>query len=504
MQAVMKVRDARQEALRRHPFFAWMRSSRVPLDRRLDFAVAAALFIMQFRDQNCFALSYPKPSDEYQWVINSGTFEDRTHSRMFVADWRLLGLDERLGWRASDMLWWLFVSDEQEPMRYAGMRFLRFAVDDGGNPFIRFGHSEGGEAAGHVFLSHSASIADELAKKTGRDYRYFGTYHLDRETGHVGNTEGLFEARVLEEPDRAAALLATDGMFDVFERIFTCWLAYAKRYVETGSIPVRPALQDGAVRYRRVQPAPLDLEPFYDYPRSARIAWTLNDRRARAAAHPFYRWLQASDMSPRDRLCAFVPLWTMDILGYRDLARYALSYADPQSEAEYAINRWAAELSSHSSLFLGDWAGLALDERLGFTASGTLEYLFLDPDLDVHRQHLMEFAQLAMRHKDPALRWWLMTALEATGEAFFAHTRPLAEAVEREFGVRLDYLAERHCTSANVRPGRPPSPLRAEDEDVAIGLVHTVFDALETNLTLSYAAARADRFGIRPHAAVSA
>lgn len=507
MEAVIKVRDARQEALREHPFFAWLRSRRVPVDRQLDFAPAAALFIAQFRDMNLWALSYPEPSDEYQWVITRGTLEDRKHFRMFVDDWRLLGLDERLGWRASDMLWWLFVSDEQEPMRQAGMRFLRFAVDDGGNPFIRFGHSGAGEAAGHVFLSHSAPIADALAKATGRDYRYFGTYHLDLETGHVGNKKGLFEARVLEEPDRAAALFATEGMFKVFEDVFTCWLDYAERYVETGSTPIRPARQDVAVRYRSVPPASLNLEPFYDYPHSARIAWTLNARRARAAAHPFYRWLQASsEMSPRDRLCTFVPLWTMDILGYRDLARYALSYPDPQSEAEHAINRWAAELSTHSRLFLDDWDSLALDDRLGFGASDTLEYLFLDPDLDGRRQHRIEFAKLAMRYEDPALRWWLMTALEATGEAFFAHTRPLAEAVESEFGVRLDYLAGRHCAdlAAKVRPGRPPSPLRAEDEDVAIGLVNTVFDALETNLTLSYAAARADRFGVGSHVAVSA
>ena len=114
----------------------------------------------------------------------------------------------------------------------------------------------------------------------------------------------------------------------------------------------------------------------------------------------------------------------MDVMGYRDLARYALTYPDPQNEAEHAISRWAGELSAHSGLFLRDWDSLGLDERLGFTASDTLEYVFLDPDLDAHRRHLIEFAKLAMRFPDPAVRWWLMAALEATGESFFACTPP--------------------------------------------------------------------------------
>lgn len=506
MEAVIELRDARQAAVPAHPFFSWLRRpAGVPLDRRLDFAVAAAPFIMAFRDVNLWALRYLEPRDEYEWVISRGTFEDATHSRMFVEDWLSLGLDERLGWQASDMLWWLFISGQQEPMRRAGMRYLSFAVEDEGNPVIRFAHSEAGEATGHVFLSHTAPIAAALAQATGRDYRYFGQYHLDRESGHVANTEGVFETRVLGERDRAAALHACAGMFDLFGDIFTCWLDYARRYVEADSVPARPA---GRSACRGVPPAPVDLAPLYEDPRNARVARVLEARRARAAAHPFYRWLHADEgVSPCERLCRFVPLWTMDILGYRDLTRYALTYPDPRDDAEQAINGWAAELSTHSGLFLADWASLRLDERLGFTASDTLRFLYLDPDLDVHRQHLVEFAKLAMRYRDPALRWWLMAALEATGETFFARTRPLAEAVEQEAGVRLDYLAERHCAgvaASRTRPARPPELLRPQDADVAAGLVNTVFDAMEANLTRSYAAARANRFGIASRTSVLA
>jgi hypothetical protein len=67
------------------------------------FAPMAALFVMQFRDMNRWVLRFPEPRDEYKWIIDSGTREDETHSRLFMEDWRKLNLDPRLGWKTSDM-----------------------------------------------------------------------------------------------------------------------------------------------------------------------------------------------------------------------------------------------------------------------------------------------------------------------------------------------------------------------------------------------------------------
>ena len=297
MRAVIELRNRRQNAVRRHPFFTWLGSASVPLENRFDFAPAAAFFVMQFRDMNLWALSYDEPADEFQWVIDRGTLEDRKHSRMFLEDWRRLGLDQRLRWSASDLLWWLFVSAEQETIRHAGMRFLEFAVRDQGNPFVRFGHSEAGEATGNVFLSNAAVVAARLTEQTGVDYPYFGPYHLGLESGHVANTEGLFEERLLDEPTRAAAMAACAGMFDVFDDIFDNWLQYANRYVDTGTVPARPAsIGPGA----GVRQARLDVRGCYDDPCTATAARTLDMWRARVAAHPLYRWLQELNaVSPR-------------------------------------------------------------------------------------------------------------------------------------------------------------------------------------------------------------
>ena len=375
------------------------------------------------------------------------------------------------------------------------MKYISMGVRDGDDPLVRFGHSEASEATGHAMLSASAPVAAQLSTQTGERYPYWGPYHLERESGHVANTEGIFEGSVLADGQRSAAVELCSEMFGLFEDVFDGFLTYARRYVENGTAPSRP---ERFIPGNRGMPEQFDLSGRQADARDLRVWRVLEQRRKRATQHPFYTWLSDGKGAVDARLCAFIPMWTMDILGYRDLAKYAFSYAAPKTDAERAINRWAAELITHSGLFLNDWDALQLDQRLGFTASDTLEFLFLDPDMDVHRHHLIEFAKLAIRHQDPALRWWLMTALESTGETFFARTRPLAEAVEAKTGVRLDYLTERHLLAGepDARPTVPPTALQRGDEDVAMGLIETVYDALESQLTRSYCVARADRFGV--------
>ena len=237
MENVVKLRDARQEQISRHAFFDWMRSDVVSLSDRLTFAPAGALFIMQFRDMNRWVLRFPEPRSEFEWVINLGTLEDEKHSRMFLQDWRKLDLDNRLGWRAGDVLWWLFLSPDQEVFRRSGIEFMRLAVDDGDDAMIRFGHSEAGEATGHVMLSNTAGVASELSALTGLDYGYFGPYHLELESGHVGNTEGVFETVVLDRDSRERASAACTRMFDIFDGIFDGFLHYAATYLNTGTTP---------------------------------------------------------------------------------------------------------------------------------------------------------------------------------------------------------------------------------------------------------------------------
>src|SRR6267378_1978043 len=236
MKYVMKLRDERQARLKKHPFFDWVTSGEVPVQKRLDFLPILSNFYMGFRDINKWVLRYPTVGNEFERAINAHTFEDQTHSRLYLEDWERLGLDGRLGWRASDTLWWLFLAEANETARAHGVYFLSMGVADQSNPLLRFAHSEVIEACGNVFFEAVAPMATALTDRTGIDYRYLGPYHLARECGHVA-TEGVFEGVVLDEPQRERALDLANAMFDMFESMFDRFLCYAETYVASGRSP---------------------------------------------------------------------------------------------------------------------------------------------------------------------------------------------------------------------------------------------------------------------------
>src|SRR4051812_14232018 len=167
MQEIMDLKRDRKQQLVAHRFFDWMRTSPQAPEDRLLIAPIMAVFVMNFRDANKWFIRFPEPKSELEEIINGNTVEDETHSRLFLEDWRKLHLDEKLGWRASDTLWWLSLAPDTEPFRRYVMSFARMTVADGGDPLIRFAHSEAGEACGNAFFSTAAPIADEAGARNG-------------------------------------------------------------------------------------------------------------------------------------------------------------------------------------------------------------------------------------------------------------------------------------------------------------------------------------------------
>lgn len=503
MKSILALAAVRKERLAAHPFFAWTRDARVPLGNKLDIAPIMANFVMNFRDMNLWFIRFESVANGFEEIINGNTDEDETHSRLFVEDWRKLHLDEKLGWRASDALWWLFLAPETEAFRAYAFDFARMTVVDRGDPLLRFAHSEAGEACGNVFFSAMSEVAVELRRQTQVDYRYFGDYHLQRELGHVIASEGVFDRQELDPVRREKGLALANAMFDIFFGMHDCFYDYARNYAARGVVPQRTR---APLPLRRPKPAAAAAAqpPQAIAGRHGEVQRVLESRKAGTARHPFYTWLQASGpLSPLSRLQRFIPMWVMDIMGYRDLNRYALRFPSPQGPNEVAFNRWVQALETHSALFLNDWEALGMDAALRWSGSDTLEFLFLDPGTDVHRGNIAKFTKLAITHESSALRFWLLEALEASGEAFFANTRALAQAVERSTALRLDYLADRHYLAHPEGEGDAgrsypfkSEPLSAAQAQIAIAMVHTVFDAVDAQLSLSLAVAEQDRFGI--------
>ena len=511
MEQVLNYVAERRAVLDKHPLFDWVAQASIPLKDRLMFMPSMITFTMGFRDLNKWVLRYPLATDELQRGINIHTFEDQTHSRLFLQDWRRLGLDERLGWQASDTLWWLFLAEANEVARGHAIYFLSMATADQDDPLLRFAHAEVIEACGSVFFNHVASIAARFEDESGVELPYLGPYHLALESGHM-DCEDLFEEQQLDDARRARAIELADTMFDIFFDTFDTWLNNARDFVAAGSAPrPRPSVAVGSatVGQPAVEPSggAFGARPRTDGPVHATqqaVQQLLDERKARTAEHPFYLWLQnRGHITALQALRRFLPMWAMDIMGYRDLNRYAMRYQQPQSDLAQVVNGWVDDLITHNTLYLNDWRELGLDQLLGWSASDTLDFCYLDPQVDVHRRNIVLFTQLAADHPEPLVRLWLMHALESSGDAWFANSQILAREVEASTDIRLDYLGDRHeIAHQPVAPGRQNTvkfksqPMLPEQAEVVSAMIHTVFDAVDEQLDISLDVALSNKFDI--------
>ncbi|AUX26490.1 hypothetical protein SOCEGT47_070590 [Sorangium cellulosum] len=498
MKHVLLLIEQKKREIAAHPFYRWMASGPTPLETRFDFAPVIVNFIMAFSDMNRWFMRYPDPSSDLERAINQHTREDETHARLFLEDWRRLGLDRRLGWRASDMIAWYYAGSETDIFREYGTEIMRMCTLNE-DPLVRFAVMQSIEAWGHVFFTASAGTAAELTRRSGVEYRYFGPYHLKREIGHLLHGSHLFEHAELDGDRRARACALVSRLFDMIRVKSDRLLRYAERTVDQGEPPPaartpaaaarapkqRPGSGAGGLVRRRDERVGASQEP---------VQRVLERRKRAAAGHALFTWMRArGPLNPEEKLRRIALYWMPDCMGYRDLNVHALAYRQPASRYERAINRWVADLQSHHGLFLRDWIELDMDRRLGWSASDTLEFYCASRHSEAQRQSMAAFLKLAFSHPEPVLRFWLMEALEASGEAFFQNTRALARRVEAEHPRQLDYLADRHALShPTLDPDEEADAVafkaEALDErgrEIAVGMIHTVFDCLERQFSLS-------------------
>ena len=283
-------------------------------------------------------------------------------------------------------------------------------------------------------------------------------------------------------------------VFDMFTVKNDHLLAYARRVTESRSVPSPAAALRGhgvaASRGHGVEAVDGTGGPTATVAPSADhrpMADLLRQRMDRLRTHPFPTWMSGGAGTPADRLAAFLPLWIPDIMGYADLMTYALPFPDPGSPQERAVNRRVRLLASHHRLFAHDAAALHLDERLRWTAGKSLRFLGYGKETELQRAGMALFLDAAYRHPSPVIRFWLVEALQGSGEAFFHHGSRLAGELESRDGIHLDYLADRHPLA---HPGLDPDPeadavvfmrlpVTAAERDIALGIINTVFDQVE-------------------------
>lgn len=497
------VREAR-ERLASHPFFEWLDAAPVPLIDKLAFSPVLADFIMGFADLNKWFIKYPQPADALQEALNEHASEDQTHSKLFVDEWTKLGLDG-LGWSASETLWWWFWCSETEVIRRSAMETLGLA-ERNKDPLVRFAMVEAIETCGDVFFSRTCPIAVALEAETGIRFDYYGVYHREREDGHLRCDERAFTEAELSPMQLERALAAASRIFVLFEQELDQLLDYSRRITQD---------RDAVAAALRAERASHGVEGWVHGPTKVAdfvatrrepvpnvalrvVTQELDARVAQLQQHRFVRWLADSRQwdegsAAVEVLRGFVPLWAIDVLGYKDFNQYVLRFAEPASAEERAINRWTERLASHGVLYLQDWQALGIDRDLGWGSRETIEHYFLGACSEVHRYAMARVKKRAFVSDSARLRYWLMRALEEGGQVLFEALRPLAVTAEASLEAELSYWAGRHYLS---------HPEQAEDDEAdrvsftALGLdederssaletIEVVFDNLERLFELS-------------------
>lgn len=473
-----------------HPFFDWLRNASVPARDRFSFTPLMVDFTMGFADMNKWFLGYDDPQNELELSINQHTLEDRTHSRLFLENWKALAFDDQLGWSASQTLWWLYHSPETLPVRCFGWDIFRLSVQYP-DPLVRFALMEAIEICGDIFFGNTKIVAQQLSRQTGIDYRYYGEYHHLRETGHLHTDESPFFAAQLSVTQLQHASTAVEAIFRGFIHVLDHLFEHC-RSRDARSWSVFAAQGDRAMRPRKDlvrdrNPLPHAVgsnaqAPLLDF---------LQERQAQLASHPFLDWLRTAPIVAAEKLQRFSPLWAIDIAGYPDFNQLALRYENPSNDPERAINSWAQSLANHGIVYLQDWRVLELDRSLGWTAGDTISYYFLSDLSEVHRRNLAKVTRLAFADHSPLWRWWLMTAFEAGGDPLFDALAPIVHAAEQGNGP-LNYWVERHsetpldAAQRHVLNGLNEQALDATLQHRLSEMIATVFDSFEQQFSLSH------------------
>src|SRR5699024_6460797 len=124
--------------------------------------------------------------------------------------------------------------------------------------------------------------------------------------------------------------------------------------------------------------------------------------------------------------------------------------------------------------------------------SDTLEFIFLNADMDRHRENIVKFSLFGLKYRDPVIRFWFMMILELSGKEFFSHVRNVDLQVESKYNVSLTYLCGFHATENereayhNIYEHFIVKEVSLEQSELIIQITDVVMRSLLNNLDISY------------------
>lgn len=188
---------------------------------------------------------------------------------------------------------------------------------------------------------------------------------------------------------------------------------------------------------------------------------------------------------------------------YRDLNKYVFAYPSSNNHEETLLNQYASLSSQTSALFLQDWKSLDIDEALRWTASDTLEFIFLHPAMDFHRKTHIALCMEGLKHTDPNIRFWFMNILELGNDLFIEGLSSTVRKAEQDNSITLNYLAGRHYLKnfegekTRIEEYFYQKNLNDSQIKVIFKFIDLFFNAFNESLNMSLSFGRDNIFAIR-------
>jgi hypothetical protein len=214
MRIILEYIDRKTDEYRKLPLFHFMRDDSFGLRQRLAFVPDLAHFVMSFADMYAHVLRNEPATDQFQELVNAHTYEDGGHWKWFLAD--LATLNEDSPQRVSETLRELWGPGTLKT-RMLTYRICRLGL--GASSIEKLVLVQCIEAVGKVSLEHAAPLGRELAKQLPKPLVYFGSHHLDTESGHTLEEEevrGRLEQVALDLAQRDSLRSLVDQTFEAF------------------------------------------------------------------------------------------------------------------------------------------------------------------------------------------------------------------------------------------------------------------------------------------------
>lgn len=234
MKEVLSFIDQKKQEFSRLPLFEFMQDSSIDPQIRLGWAPCAAFFIMSFGELNKSIFRDDLTSDPIQKIINTHTQEDDHHWVWFLQDLEKLGFDGSL--KFSETLKFLW-GEETQASRWVIHQISGYAFS--ATPIQKLVIIEVLEATGNIVFECASKIAMELQEISGKQYDYFGSFHLGVETGHTTgstNIENILFQIDLKPTQKQELIDLAKKVFAVISELTDSLLAYAQKNHNNPSI----------------------------------------------------------------------------------------------------------------------------------------------------------------------------------------------------------------------------------------------------------------------------